>query len=80
MEIGRAFKVVASNLDYSLMKEEQLNIVRSFVEGNDVFAVLPTSYGKTLCFASLPEETPLPVFPGVRNVRFTTQADNCHGQ
>ena len=52
MEIECAFKVVTSNLGYSLMKEEQLNIVRRFVEGNNIFAVLPTGYGKTLCFAS----------------------------
>ena len=26
-------------------------VVRSFVEGNDVFICLPTGYGKSLCFA-----------------------------
>ena len=54
MEVERVFKIVADNLGYSLIKDEQLSVVKSFVSGNDVFAVLPTGYGKTLCFASLP--------------------------
>ncbi len=27
----------------------------AFVEGNDVFGVLPTGYGKSLCYAILPD-------------------------
>ena len=53
-EVERTFKVVASNLGFTRIKNEQLNVVRSFVAGNDVFAVLPTGFGKTLCFANLP--------------------------
>ena len=28
--------------------------IESFVEGNDVLVILPTGYGKSLCFALLP--------------------------
>ena len=35
-----------------LLKERQLDVIGSFLEGNDVVAVLPTGYGKSLCFLS----------------------------
>ncbi len=36
------------------MKPEQVDIVLAFVRGQDVFAVLPTGFGKSLCYACLP--------------------------
>ena len=36
------------------MKDHQLQVVTGILKGHDVFAVLPTGYGKSLCFASLP--------------------------
>ena len=35
------------------MKEEQLEVVVAFLSGSDVFAVLPTGFGKSLCYACL---------------------------
>ena len=35
-------------------KKRQLDVVTSFIEGNDVFVSLPTGGGKSLCFACLP--------------------------
>ena len=32
------------------MKEEQRSVIINFVSGNDVFAVMPTGYGKTVCY------------------------------
>ena len=32
----------------------QLQVISEFVKGRDVFAVLPTGYGKSLCYALLP--------------------------
>ena len=36
------------------MKPEQLKVVEMLVRGNDVFGVLSTGYGKSLCYACLP--------------------------
>ena len=36
------------------MKPEQLQIVSGMVSGRDVFAVLPTGFGKSLCYACPP--------------------------
>ena len=36
---------------YDSLKELQLKVITSFLAGNDVFAVLPMGYGKSLCYA-----------------------------
>ena len=41
-------------LGYSQMKPQQLKVVESFLKGHDVFGVLPTGFGKSLCYACLP--------------------------
>ena len=43
----------ASSLGYTI-KKEQLDVVVQFLQGRDVFAILPTGFGKSLCFARLP--------------------------
>ena len=43
----------AKELGY-VLKEEQKTVITSFVEGRDVFAVLPTGFGKSLCYTCLP--------------------------
>jgi len=45
---------MAASLGYPHLKEEQRSVIINFVTGNDVFAVMPTGYGKTLCYACLP--------------------------
>ena len=47
-------KSSVQKLGYSALKTEQLKVVTQFVSGKDVFADLPTGYGKSLCFAILP--------------------------
>ena len=41
---------VARELGYSGLKEMQLRVIVEFVSGRNVFAVLPTGYGKSLCY------------------------------
>ena len=41
-------------LGYSTMKPEQLQVAPGIVSVRDVFAVLPTGFGKSLCYACPP--------------------------
>jgi len=36
------------------LKEKQKDAITLFVDGNDVLVILPTGFGKSLCFALLP--------------------------
>ena len=42
------------HLGYSTMKPEQLQVVSDIVSVRDVFAVLPTGFGKSLCYTCPP--------------------------
>ena len=53
VDVENACEVVASSLGYSTLREHQIRVMSSFVRGNDVFGVLPTEYGKSLCYAVL---------------------------
>ena len=44
--------VVKSKLGY-IIKEEQVVAVKAILEGKDIFVVLPTGYGKSLCYMAL---------------------------
>ena len=44
---------VASSMGFTI-KNEQLKVVKQFLNGNDVFVIFPTGFGKSLCFAVLP--------------------------
>ena len=52
--IDEAFEFALDRLGYKKLKQEQEKVLRAFVSGKDVFAALPTGYGKSLCFALLP--------------------------
>lgn len=53
--LEEAANSAARKLGYPLgLKEEQLQVVVAFLLGRDVFAVLPTGFGKSLCYACLP--------------------------
>ena len=41
-------------LGYDSLKDEQISVITKFVCGSDVFAILPTGFGKSLCYACLP--------------------------
>ena len=53
MSVG-ALLLSAARLGISVFKQEQERAIRSFVGGSDVFVSLPTGYGKSACFGSLP--------------------------
>ena len=42
-------------MGYTALKKEQRLLISQFMSGRDIFAVLPTGYGKSLCFACLPK-------------------------
>ena len=49
---SRCSRSAARELGYANIKPEQLDVVEAFVKGRDVFAVLPTGYGKSLCLVA----------------------------
>ena len=52
--IERACTEAARSLGYQDLRKHQMLVVSSFLKRNDVFGVLPTGYGKSLCYAILP--------------------------
>ena len=44
-----------SALGYKELKKEQEEIILRFISGNDVFGVLPTGFGKSLCYTCFEE-------------------------
>ena len=54
-EILTAIKVAVEAAGYGILKEKQIEVIVNLVKGNDVFAVLPTGYGKSLCYICLPK-------------------------
>ena len=51
---SKAANAAARKLGYAALKLQQQEVVVNFLSGRDVFAVLPTGYGKSLCYALLP--------------------------
>ena len=52
--VREAARSTARELGYTDLKQEQLRVVEAFVEGRDVFAVLPFGYGKSLRELTVP--------------------------
>jgi len=53
VQVERICDSIAKDLGYSMLKDIQRDVISSLVVGNDVFAVLLTGYGKSLCYACL---------------------------
>ena len=54
MEAAAAATKAAKALGCLELKPEQIQVASAVLQGRDVFAVLPTGYGKTICYAVLP--------------------------
>ena len=52
--ISSIVKSVFLRLSYNYVKPCQMEAILAFVSGRDVFVSLPTGYGKSICYASLP--------------------------
>jgi len=52
--IDSAIDLVVKRLGYNRTKDLQREIIREVVAGRDVYAILPTGYGKSLCYGCLP--------------------------
>ena len=53
MEVTVLENFAAQALGYNSLKEHQIEVVLAVAGVRDVFAVLPTGYGKSLCYACL---------------------------
>ena len=53
-DVEKAATEAVIMLGYSNLKELQMAVIVSFVMGRDVFGILPTGYGKSLCYQCLP--------------------------
>ena len=53
MDTDSALLQSATSLGVTL-EEEQVQVSRSILEGKDEFAILPTGFGKSICFQCLP--------------------------
>ena len=49
----RALRKATERLGYKEMKPEQEELVNEFISGRDVFGILPTGFGKSLCYGCL---------------------------
>ena len=52
--IERAVISASAALGYASLKDKQKVVITQFVSGRDVFAALPTGYGKSLCYGCMP--------------------------
>ena len=53
-DIKRAANAISNKFGHFSVKLEQLQVVSSILNGRNVFAVLPTGYGKSFCYSCLP--------------------------
>ncbi len=67
-EVENAATKAAKELGYEAMKPEQVQIVTGALHGRDVFRVLPTGFGKSLCFVCLPSALDHAAVPNERAV------------
>ena len=54
MDVDLAIKTAAERLGFKRLKEKQVEAIKAFISGKDVFVSLPTACGKSLIYGILP--------------------------
>ena len=54
MNIAEVVRKAGVSVGYDQLKDEQVNILGTFVEGSDVFVSFPIGFGKSLFYMLLP--------------------------
>ena len=57
MHIQEVVMRVAQRLGFADPRPQQLEAIKTFMQGKDVFVSLPTGYGKSLIYSVLPHAT-----------------------
>jgi RecQ family ATP-dependent DNA helicase len=53
-EYKKAKQILKTHFGYDNFKQNQYKIIHSIIRGIDILAILPTGYGKSLCFQIIP--------------------------
>ena len=54
MSSGYAIHFAAHKVGLGALKPKQVEVIKAFASGSDVFVSLPTGYGKSFCYVLLP--------------------------
>ena len=68
LQIAGAANDSVRQLGYKSLKKLQLEVIVGIMTGRDVFAILPTGYGKSLCYGCLPRVYDIlcrPILPSI---------------
>lgn len=58
----KAIKIVKKKWNYDHLKDKQIEIINELLDGNDVVGLLPTGYGKSMCYILPPLLTKKTIF------------------
>jgi ATP-dependent DNA helicase RecQ len=58
----KAVKILKKYFDFSDLKEKQIDVINELLLGNDVIGLLPTGYGKSMCYILPPLLTKKTIF------------------
>ncbi len=46
----KALKILKKYFDFATLKDKQIDVINELLKGNDVVGLLPTGYGKSMCY------------------------------
>jgi superfamily II DNA helicase RecQ len=58
----KAKKILLKYWNYDKLKDKQIQVINEILSGNDVIGLLPTGYGKSLCYILPPLLTKKTIF------------------